>query len=407
LISPDKIDEWIHEVEERPTSAALIIRYIANRLSELASREEELSAENIELLSGRRVEEYENRIASLEYQLELLKRQLGGEVALPIEQPVIPPTPETLRLLVYNSQGKVLCMEMDPPKLFTQGVVARINLGSEQDGINPTVLATTSQEELLFIFDTGRTVTHPVAQLPISSHENISWEGALLEEPRIKEELAAIQPMAKMPLFEFCVQASRRGYVKKIKIPSFTTHLAEDYIGSGVKLPADKTCGVTFANRESLFVLVSQEGFIFSMPVEQLPIAIEEVIRLGITDHIVSMFTVTHEPSVAFITHNGKVVHREASWLEPANSFKSRGQAILSRERRETGTRIVGAAPVMEEDYGAFLFADGTLGVSILKDLLAQGSVPLSNECGVILSFTSFHAPGNIAATKTTDHARH
>jgi hypothetical protein len=61
----------------------------------------------------------------------------------------------------------------------------------------------------------------------------------------------------------------------------------------------------------------------------------------------------------------------------------------------------------MEEDYGAFLFADGTLGVSILKDLLAQGSVPLSNECGVILSFTSFHAPGNIAATKTTDHARH
>ena len=88
MISPDKIDEWIHEVEERPASAELIIRYIANRLSELASRDEELAAQNIELLSGRKVEEYESRIASLEYQLDLLKRQLGGEVILPTEVPI-------------------------------------------------------------------------------------------------------------------------------------------------------------------------------------------------------------------------------------------------------------------------------------------------------------------------------
>ncbi len=87
MINQNKIDEWIREVEERPASAALIIQYIANRLSELASREEELSAQNIELLNGRKVEEYENRIANLEYQLELLKRQLGGEIILPTEKP--------------------------------------------------------------------------------------------------------------------------------------------------------------------------------------------------------------------------------------------------------------------------------------------------------------------------------
>ena len=80
MISPDKIEEWIREVEERPSSASLILRYIANRLSELASWNEELLAENIELRSGRKVEEYESRIASLEYQVGLLKRQLGGEV---------------------------------------------------------------------------------------------------------------------------------------------------------------------------------------------------------------------------------------------------------------------------------------------------------------------------------------
>ena len=58
MINPDKTDEWIREVEERPASASLIIRYIANRLSELTAREEELAAQNIELLSGRKVEEY-------------------------------------------------------------------------------------------------------------------------------------------------------------------------------------------------------------------------------------------------------------------------------------------------------------------------------------------------------------
>ena len=107
--------------------------------------------------------------------------------------------------------------------------------------------------------------------------------------------------------------------------------------------------------------MVSQEGYIFSMQAERLPTAIEEVIHLGITDHIVSSFVVSRKPSILFITQNGKAVHREASWLEPANSFKSKGQAILSKERREAGIRIVGAAPVEEADWGVFLQEDGSL----------------------------------------------
>lgn len=406
MISPDKIDEWIKEVEQRPSSAALIIRYLANRLSELASREEELSAENIELLSGRRVEEYENRIASLEYQLELLKRQLGGEIILPLEPPVITPTPESLSLLVYNTVGMALRLEMPSP-IDTRQIIARIKPGIEQAGIASNLLAVTSHEELLFIFDSGRTVAHPVVQLPASVPENLSWETAFLEEPRVKEELAAIQPIAKMPLYEFSVQSSRRGYVKKIKMSSFTSHLTEGYIGTGVKLPADKTCGVTFANSNNLFVMVSQEGYIFSMPVEQLPIAIDEVIRLGITDHIVSSFTVTQEPSVAFVTQTGKVVHRDSSWLEPAKSFKSRGQAILSKDRRESGTRIIGATPVMEGDYGVFLLADGTVSVYPLTILLDQGSVPVSGDSGLILSFSRFHPADIMASSKNTGEERH
>jgi DNA gyrase/topoisomerase IV subunit A len=393
LISPDKIDEWIHEVEERPSSAELIIRYIANRLTELASRDEELVAQNIELLSGRKVEEYESRIASLEYQLELLKRQLGGEVVLPTEMPSPKPIQEMINVLLYTPLGQVLRLAMDPTTLVPAQSIAKIMGELAIDGIQPGVLVTSSQEELLLIFDSGRTVRLPVTHLPTSDVERLDWQQAFIEEPRIKEELATIQPITKMPLYETCIQASRRGYVKKMKMSFFTAHLEEDYIGSGVKLRADKTCGLTFANKDDLFVMVSQEGYIFSMQAERLPSAIEEVIHLGITDHIVATFVASQKPSILFITQNSKAVHRDTSWLEPASSFKSKGQAILSKERREAGIRIVGAAPVEEADWGVFLDTDGTLSAYRLNDLLARGSVVTGQPAAQILSFSVFHMP--------------
>lgn len=393
MISPNKIDEWIREVEERPSSAELIIRYIANRLSELASRDEELVAQNIELLSGRKVEEYESRIASLEYQLELLKRQLGGEVVLPTEVPRLAPTQEMINVFLYNPLGQILRVEMDPTGVTPGQTIARISGEPAPDGMQATVLVTSSQEELLLIFDSGRTVRRPVTQLPSLDSEHLDWQQAFIEEPRIKEELAAIQPIAKMPLYEICIQASRRGYVKKMKTSFFTSHLEEDYIGTGVKLRGDKTCGLTFANKEDLFVMVSQAGYIFSMQAERLPIAIEEVIQLGITDHIMATFVASQKSSILFITQNGKAVHRDSSWLEPANSFKSKGQAILSKERREAGIRIVGAMPVDEADWGVFLQMDGTLMAHKLDDLLARGSVTTAQSAIPILSFSVFHMP--------------
>jgi DNA gyrase/topoisomerase IV subunit A len=394
LISPDKIDEWIHEVEERPASAELIIRYIANRLSELTSRDEELVAQNIELLSGRKVEEYESRIASLEYQLELLKRQLGGEVVLPSEVPVIKPLPEMFNLLLYNPLGQVLHLEMALADLESQQNIARLIGEISPQGIPPTILTTSVQEELLLIFDSGRTVRRPVTQLPAVEVNKLGWSQSFVEEPRIKEELAVIQPIGSMPLYDTCIQTSRRGYVKKMKTAFFTSHLEEDYIGSGVKLRADKTCGLTFANGDDLFVMVTQEGFIFSMQVERLPAAIEEVIQLGVTDHIVSSFVVGPKPSILFITQDGKAVHRQVSWLEKANSFKTKGQSILSRERRQRGTRIVAAAPVDEADWGVFLQADGILSVYKLEDLLAAGSLTARQAEVQVLSFSAFQKPG-------------
>ena len=394
MINQNKIDEWIREVEERPASAALIIQYIANRLSELASREEELSAQNIELLNGRKVEEYDNRIAILEYQLELLKRQLGGEIILPTEKQAPKPSIETINLLTYNPFGQVLRLELNPATLASGMVITRINTHGDLVDIRPNILVTSLNEELLFLFDSGRTEGIPISSLPLSSPDNLDWQQAYVQEPRLKEELAAIHPIARMSLFDACVQASRRGFVKKIKTSYLASHVTEKYIGSGVKMPADRTCSLTLADKDDLYVMVSQEGYIFSMLVDRLPVAIEEVIHLGITDHIVAAFVAGRKPSLLFITQNGKAVNRDTSWLDQASSFKTKGQPLLSKERREAGTRVVGAAPASDGDWGIFLQSDGALTAYNLLELLAAGSVPAGNQSTAILSFASFHMPG-------------
>ncbi len=393
MISQEKIDEWIREVQERPASSELIIRYIANRLRDLASRNEELAAENIELLSGRKVEEYESRIASLEYQLELLKRQFAGEVILPTEVPAPEPAIEVISVLVYNPLGQVLRLELDPVELVSGETLASLGSASPPAEVQPSLLVTSAQEELLFIFDSGRTVAMPAIQIPLNRPDQLDWEGAFLQEPHVKEELSAIQPIGTMTLYDICVQASRRGFVKKMKTAFLAAHLTENYIGSGVKLRADKTCGITFANKDDLYVMVSQEGYIFSMQVEKLPIAIEEVIGLGITDHIVSAFITGQKPSILFVTQNGKVVHRDTGWLEGANSFKTKGQPLLSKERRAGGTRIVGAAPVDENEWGLFLHNDGELRAYRLGELIATGSMPDLPPSRSIVSFSSFRKP--------------
>jgi DNA gyrase/topoisomerase IV subunit A len=394
LITPDKIEEWLREVEERPPSAATIIRYIANRLGELATSNEELREENIQLRSGRKIEEYESRIANLEYQVELLKRQFGGEVPILADAQVEPQAVEATSLLLFNLRGQVLRAELDLSNLASGGIAASFRDELAPHELPPGLLVTSSHEELLLVFDSGRTETLPVSSVPVVSSQSLDWRESTLQEPRGNEELMTILPIAKMSLFDFCVQASRRGFVKKIKEASLETYIANTYIGTGVRLPPDKTCNLTLCREDDLFVIVSSQGFLLSLEVNRLPLTIEETIRMGSTDFIVTAFVMHQKPSIAVVTHNGKVIHRQSGWLEPASSFKTRGQSLFSKERRESGVHIVGAAPVDEDDWGIVLISDGTLTIHKMGDLFAAGSVYAgSSSEAEVIGFTTYRFP--------------
>src|SRR5215216_8042895 len=108
-----KIDEWMKEAEARPESAVTIVKLVSKRLRELTERNEELLTENIALQNGTRVEEYQKRIAHLEYQLDLLKRRFGADESRLTELPTTSVETSTLSLLVYNTYGRIFRLEMN------------------------------------------------------------------------------------------------------------------------------------------------------------------------------------------------------------------------------------------------------------------------------------------------------
>ena len=275
MISSDQIEEWIHEVEQRPSSAGLIIQYISRRLSDLVERNEELLAENIELRLGRRVDDYESRIANLEYQLELLRRQFAGEL---VEQTHAATT--SLSLVSYTTRGHAIRLEIDLQSLMSSQVIGSFGEQLTREAL-PRLLVTGPQEELLFIFDSGRTVTYPVTTVPVVEKDRLVWGQEPFVEPRGEEALAAVLPVAKMSLFDYCLQISRRGCIRKIIMSSFESHIAKAYIGSGVKQKPDQMFGLALAGKADHLIVVSREGYVLRTPVDQMAYTAERGAQAG------------------------------------------------------------------------------------------------------------------------------
>ncbi|MDD5371036.1 MAG: hypothetical protein PHQ40_18300 [Anaerolineaceae bacterium] len=389
MITTEKIDEWLQEVEERPASAPLIIQMIANRLKSLSQRYEAMLAENTVLLTGQKIEDYETRIANLEYQVDLLKRQLVGGQLVGESQAA---APQTISILLYNPVGQVLRMELQPADVSRGPILRQFNLEAPETALQ--LLSVGSHEELLFLFDSGRTATAPATAIPAMQGE-LDWGRAYVEEPRGGEELAAIVPIGRMSLSDCCIQASRQGSLKKMTRSAFETYVTKNFVGAGVKLNTDRTCALALCEKDDRVVLVSQQGYLLTVETANLSYAIEDTIRLSTNDHILTVFALGQKPQVVFLTGTGKCILRDASWLEPAGtSLRKRGQPVFSDERRKAGVYLVGAAAVDSQDWGVALDSDGTLMVSPMSAWRGAGTVfPSGREDVHLAAFSAFSPP--------------
>ena len=385
----NKIDEWIKEAETRPESALTIVKLIAKRLRELTGRNEELLAENIALQNGTRVEEYQKRVAHLEYQLDLLKRRFGTDESMLTELPINSTETSTLSLLVYNAQGRVLRIEIHPDVQALGRITDEMINDSEQ----PRLLAVQSNEEVLLLFTSGRVSTHALSSIPtVDSGGAWSWEGAALpDEPRAGELLACITPLSRLPLSDFFLQVSRRGCVKKTMTSVAQSILANHYLGKSALQKSDQPFDVTLCQKKDLFAFVTFEGHLIGLDVDGLSYSAEERIRLTSSDYVVGSFMTHSNESMLFVTQTGKVIHRESDSLELSKSPLAKGQALISASRLEQGIRFIGAASVRDEDQIAVLDATGSLNVYLTDAMTGAGSIAAG---GLILSIGVIRAEG-------------
>jgi DNA gyrase/topoisomerase IV subunit A len=389
MFPTEKIEEWLQEVTERPTSAPLIIQFIANRLNELSKWNEQLREENIALRTDKRVQEYEQQISYLTYQLDLLKRQFDGDLPDEDALAAISRPLDMLNILIYNSQGHIARLELNAADLIDGSFIGSFE-GLPTNGEPARLLAVPSSEELLCIFTSGRIAPLPVTSIPVvqTGKEPQDWDQIQIpNEPALGDALACLMPVSKMALADFLVQVSRRAFMKKIRMALAPSIMENLYIGRGAKLPGDQTMDIFLAHDTDSYILLSEEGYLGSVTTEMLSFAVVEAIRLNSTDHLVASFPIQPEQSLLVMTQIGKAIHRTAESIEAAEALKRVGKALYSKARREKGVRVVGGGAVNESDWGLALHQDGAVSLHAVSSLFESGTIPVDDE---ITSFTVF-----------------
>jgi hypothetical protein len=386
-----KIDEWMKEVEERPESAATIVRLVVRRLRELSEQNEELLAENIALENGTRVEDYQKRITHLEYQLDMLKRRFGMDGATLADLPIAEETTSTLNLLVYNSLGRIFRVELDAETKAVGTLSGEMITDQEP----PRLLSVTSNENLLLLFTSGRVETYLASDIPVLPLGGTwTWEQAALpSEPHAGEVLACIVPFSRLPLSDFFLQVSRRGFTKKGLTSLSESILNNHFIGRGAVHKSDQPFDLTLARKNDIAALVTYEGKVVAFDVEDLSYTTDERIKLTATDYVVGAFTFPANTSILCVTQNGKVIHRESKSIELAKSAATKGQSLIPAARLEQGVRFMGAAAVQDSDQIAILDASGKINIHEASSMTGSGSVPAE---GWILSMGLISPEGGV-----------
>ena len=385
-----KIDEWMKEVEDRPESAVTIVRLVVRRLQELSERNEELLAENIALQHGTRVEEYQKRIAHLEYQLDMLKQRFGmDEAAITTASVTSNKDASTPCLLVYNAHGKIFRVDLDADTKE----VGRITGEMLTDQEPPRILGVPSNENLLLLFTSGRVEKFSAGDIPsLPFGGTWAWEQAALpNEPRAGEQLACIIPFSRLPLSDYLLQISRRGYAKKTLTTISESILNNHFIGKGTSQKSDQPFDLTLARKNDIAALVTYEGKVSAFDIESLSYTTEDRIKLSATDYVVGSFILPADTSLLCITQNGKVIHRESKSIELAKTSNSRGQALIPPSRLEQGVRFMGAAAVKDSDQVVIMDAAGHINIHDANTMTGSGSVQAE---GWVLSMGLIHSEG-------------
>jgi hypothetical protein len=362
LISKEQINEWLEEIQTRPSSAQHIVKIIGMRLQELTAQNEALLEENIALRTGNQVEEYKRQIAHLGYQLELLKRQFNRRLSQVELDAVLDQTDRNndrdifplgskYCILVYGENGRILSLKLDQEKIHDGMIIGRIEDSQNIQNAHPRMLVVPVTEELIWLFSSGRVATLPVASL-INIEEESENDNLLQSrknhEPLAGEELVCLAPIAQIAMSDFIVQVSRRAAFKKIDISMLDTILSKRYIGSGVRSKVDRSFSLNLTQKDDYLITISWQGYLKSLSIADAQVSVDRLMTLDERDYLVATFVCKFKQPLMVVTPSGKIISRVIDDEMKEKTGKSKGYALLSTKRREMGVKVIGAAAVQE-----------------------------------------------------------
>ncbi len=339
----------------------------------------------------KKIEEYEARIAHLEYQLAILKRKYGegaDEVGADLSEADNKPTRKSQEwnVLVFSQDARVARLALAPASMQHGASLARFIGAPWSEYDQPRLLLTTTSEELLFVFSSGRVATLPVDQVSAVQTQMTEEGGSPLEvywpglkrpiEPAGLGQLVCLVPIGGLALKDYLVQVSRKGFMKKIHQRMAGSILHNRYIGAGVKKPPDQLLETLICNDDDRLACVTHEGYLLVVEVANISTALEQVMRVSPTDHIVSCFIIKSGDAILVMTGSGKVLHLSPERLEPSDAARSKGEAVFSEARRDQGARVAGAAPAAAGEWGIVLDQAGSLHAFSLDELSDAGALP-------------------------------
>jgi hypothetical protein len=173
--------------------------------------------------------------------------------------------------------------------------------------------------------------------------------------------------------------------------------LSNHYIGKGALQKSDQPFDLMLCHKLAIAMFVTYEGKVIALDVGDLSYAIEERIRLSITDYVIASFLAQPESQLLCVTQTGKVIHRESKSIDTSKSSTAKGQALIPPSRLEQGVRFMGAAAVQDGDQVVVLDATGRLELLDAGSMSGAGSIEAG---GLILSIGRIQADGVISSPK-------
>lgn len=355
MITRARIEDWIRQVQAAPSAGPIIIRQITDRLLELDAMNEKLRAENLELTSGNRIRDYEKKITELEFQLDLLKRQISGVEVVETTQ-----KPETIEFILYNDRGQLLHLQLEPAALGDRSIVATIGGSAMPESYRVGLLPVDRRDRLLFLYSSGRTADLPVDEIPLSQGDELHWDNAYTLNLRSMEELVTAMAITRLSWFSHCIQVSRFGYARKLANTYLQTFISSHNAGKGVKFDFDRVLALVLCNEEDLFVVVSKTGIALSLGAATLPVALEEILRFKVGDFLIASLILEAEQSLVAVTQAGVAYRQPASWFQTGKPAERKTRS-MGGDKTEAGFALAGAAAAGSEDWGILLREDGSL----------------------------------------------